>query len=400
MTGRLGAACPVLAAALLVLAPCAARATTGSAARVGHAEGASVRVEPLAASFVTATEGFVLGVAPCATGTCTTLVATTDGGRRWDRVPAPPAPLALPPTGEAAVAVDAVDRILFTGASGYAYGPGLWATAATPVGWEALHPGGPVLDLAVDAGDVWAVVASCWPQDAGCVAPAVRLARAPVGTRSWRVVPGVGGFYGDRLLVRGATGWVATWPRRLPAPVTIWRTTDSGASWSRIPDPCYRPAWAIDLAELASPGGSTLFELCAGNPGTGQETKRVLESTDGGSSVRSVGAAPDGGLVEELSAPSASLLVLAASSAAGLLARSADGGRHWTVTTLGDGGVGLSGLSFVSPSVGFVLDGRPSDGSVPDRLLVTRDGGLTWSVVAIATQPATSAGGRVGPGVP
>ncbi len=407
--GRLGAAAPVgaagpavvaallLVAALVVVRLPAAGASGGSASPAGPAQGASARFAPLSASFVSATEGLVLGATPCATGTCAALAATSDGGRSWTSEPAPPAPVASPPTGTSAVPADAVGTVLFTRASDYAYGPGLWATTAGPGHWQALHPGGPVLDVAVDAGTAWAVVASCWSMNPGCLAPSLRLERARVGTNTWQVVTGIGGFSDARLLFGGATGWVAMWPRRPLAAVTIWRTTDAGTSWSRMPDPCYRPSWAIDLAELASPGGSTLFELCAGNPGAGQEEKQVLESTDGGISTRPVGTAPLEGLTQAFAAPSPSLLVLAASSGAGFLDRSADAGRHWAVTTLDDGGAGLSGLSFVSPSVGVVVDGRPTTGPSPDRLLMTHDGGRTWSVVPITTSAAPSAGGRTGP---
>ena len=294
---------------------------------------------------------------------------------------------------------DAIGSILFTGTAGYAYGPGLWAStsASDPSRWVRLRPGGAVLDLATGAGAVWAVVASCWTEDPGCVLPALRLERAPAGSDAWRQVQGIGGFSSAQLLFRGSDGWVAMWPRRFPSPVSLWRTTDGGATWIRLPDPCYRPAEAVDLAGLAAPGGSTLFELCAGNPGAGQELKFVLESSDGGASTHPVGSPPLGGLVEAFAAPSPSLLVLAASSGAGFLDRSADAGRHWKVTTLDDGGAGLSDLAFVSPSVGIVVDGRPSDGPSPDRLLMTRDGGLTWSAVPIEQAPPPSSG-RIGPG--
>ena len=377
----------VAAALLLCLfAPCAA-ASTAPPARPRPA--ARATFEPLSASFVSASDGFVLGATRCTTASCAALVATSDGGSRWHAVAAPPAPLASPPLGGAVVAGDAISRILFSGTNGYSYGPGLWAStsASRPARWEQLHPRGAVLDLAVDAGTLWVVVASCWTQDPDCAAPTLRLEHAPVGTDAWQVVHGVGGFSSAQLLFRGSDGWVAMWPRRFPSPVSIWRTTDGGTSWSRLPDPCDRPAEAIDLAELASPGGSTLFELCAGNPGAGQEAKELLESTDGGASVRPVGDAPLGGLVEAFVALSPSLLVLAASSGAGFLYRSADGGRRWTSTTLDDGGAGLSNLAFVSPSVGFVVDGRPSASSLPDRLLMTRDTGRTWAAVPIAPGP-------------
>ncbi|MDA8292055.1 MAG: hypothetical protein M0Z33_10320 [Actinomycetota bacterium] len=397
MAVKLGAHGPVAAAALLALGLPAVWAAGGSASPTRARPGAPF--EPLSASFVSARDGFVLGATPCARALCTALVATTDGAHRWSAAAAPPAPLATPPAGGAAVPGDAIGTILFTGTSGYAYGPGLWAdrSARGAPRWVRLHPGRPVLDLAVSAGTVWTVVASCWAQDPRCASPTLGLERAPVGTDAWRAVPGIGGVSAGQLLFRGREGWVTLRPRRVPSPVAIWHTADAGASWSRIRDPCYRPAEGTDLAELAAPGSSTLVELCAGSPGAGQEDKAILESTDGGASARAVGNAPLGGLVDAFVAPSRSLLVLAASSGAGFLYRSADAGRHWRATTLDDGGAGLSGLAFASATVGSVVEGRPSNAPFPDRLLVTRDGALTWSAVPIVEGTSSPASRRIGP---
>jgi photosystem II stability/assembly factor-like uncharacterized protein len=383
------------AAALVVAFVLGAPAASSAPSAGGVAAGSFVLVS---ASFVSTNEGFALGAAPCARTTCAQLVKTTDSGRHWQVAAAPPAPIASLGSSSASVPADAISKILFTKAQGFAYGPGLWMTTTTadPLHWVLLHPGGPVRALAVNAGVLWAVVASCWIQDPNCVTPALRLERALVGTDTWHVVGGIAGYNSSELVFDGDSAWVAMWPRRFPSPVSIWRTTNAGNTWARLPDPCYQPSQAIDLAGLASPGGSALFELCAGNPGAGQEAKSVLWSSNGGISTRRVGEAPLPGLVDAFAAPSRLELVLAASSGAGFLYRSLDAGAHWTATTLDDGGAGLSDLAFVNSSFGIVLDGGPLLHALVDHLLVTRDGGRSWSPITIAVPTVPSPPARFG----
>ncbi len=57
----------------------------------------------------------------------------------------------------------------------------------------------------------------------------------------------------------------------------MWTTSDGGAKWHSLPDSCYQPAQATDLAGLASPGGNVVFELCAGDPGAGSEGKSLSD---------------------------------------------------------------------------------------------------------------------------
>ena len=61
------------------------------------------------------------------------------------------------------------------------------------------------------------------------------------------------------------------------------------------------------------------------------------------------------------------------------LYRSANGGKTWTRVAVPDtgGGVSLSSLSYVSPTVGWMVIGGPFGGG-ESLLLRTMDAGATW----------------------
>ncbi len=361
--------------------------------------------EPASVSFVTTSLGFVLGTSPCTRAPCTDLVSTSDGGRHWVELSAPRAALAVSAGGVPATGQRAVSKVVFANASdGVAYGPGLWSTTDGAATWSQVHIGRPVLTLAASGGFAEAVVESCDPQSARCSAPALHLERAAIGSGSWHVVAGVTGYSESLLSLHASAGWVAMWPKKpYGAAPAIWHTTDAGATWKRVPDHCFEPAQATDLAAMASPGGSLLFELCAGNPGAGQEGKEVLASTDGGATTHLAGRPPLGGLALGLAVASRRVLVVSASSGASVLYRSTNGGHTWTTSAmLSDGGAGLSDLAFVSPTEGVVIDGHPADAPFPDALLMTRDAGHTWSAVPISASPPAPVGqpstaARIGP---
>jgi len=71
--------------------------------------------------------------------------------------------------------------------------------------------------------------------------------------------------------------------------------------------------------------------------------------------------------------------VIAASSGASELYRSADGGRTWSTVYQdnGSGGALLNDLGFTTPSRGTVI---LAAGGGRSRLLMTTDAGVTWKV--------------------
>src|SRR5258708_7130508 len=109
------------------------------AARPGLLAGGQRGLPAISASFISASAGWLLAVPPCAgyVRPCQTLLLrkTTDGGRTWVAVPAPPAPDQGRP--------GAVSQILFISSrDGWAWGPGLWQTRDGGARWRRGSIGG------------------------------------------------------------------------------------------------------------------------------------------------------------------------------------------------------------------------------------------------------------------
>jgi len=333
--------------------------------------------EPGSVSFTSASQGSLLGTSPCGHAPCTALLTTLNSGRTWTRVPAPAVPYLSPVSPSS----QAVSQVVFANTDdGWVYGPSLWATGNGATTWQQVKLGGPVFSLAASADAVYAVVGSCFPGANSCQTPLLRLEEAAVGSQSWHVVPGIAGYGSSGLLtVNGNNAWVSLTPRHF-GPASIWTTSDAGAKWRTLPDPCYQPAEATDIAGVASPGGSLVFELCAGNPGAGQEGKSVRVSTDGGMTSHIVSRLPLGGLASGIAATGTNEVFVTAASGASDIYSSSNAGRTWATLTFADGGAGLHDLRFTTPSFGAAIEGQPQDGPSSDRLLLTHNGGATWAV--------------------
>jgi hypothetical protein len=355
----------------------------GGAASFGTGAGATAapvpaHFEPGSVSFVSASQGFVLGTSPCTSQPCTTLLTTANGSKAWAATAPPPAPFASASSTSSA----SVSQVLFANASdGWVYGPTLWATYNGAESWARVKLGGPVYLLATSAQEVYAVVGNCSPSAHNCPTPTLKLERAAVGSAAWHTVQGVSGYGTTAVLTaNGANAWVSFPPKSVGA-VMIWRSSNSSSTWQRLPNPCYQPSQATDLAGMASPGGDLLFELCAGNPGAGQEGKSLWASTNGGKNGHVVSQLPLGGLALSIAAPSSRDIVVTAVSGASFVYRSTNGGSTWATHTFADGGAGFYDFAFVTPSFGNTVEGSPVDGPNDDRLLETSDGGATWSPV-------------------
>ena len=248
-----------------------------------------------------------------------------------------------------------------------------------------------MLSLQASGGYAYALVTS-WRARASS-SPDVLLERSLIGSGRWQPLSSVSGQL-VAMSWNGRDGWVVKAPARpYSQPEQLWQTTDAGATWARLPDPCYQPSQATDLAGLASPDGTHLFEVCAGNPGAGQEGKALMASADGGATAHLVGRLPLGGLFSGIAAVSPEDVVVAASSGAGFLYSSTNGGRTWRTTQLDDGGAGLSDLSYPSYDLALVVNGRPGEaGPFPDQVLRTSTSGYSWGPLAINPEPSAPVG--------
>ena len=395
---------PALAAALVALAGCsltpsAARssaspagtatatpAATGSGAAAPAVEpppGGPVpqRFEPNSLTFVSATEGWVLGTAPCSQPPCTSIVRTRDGGRTWKGIPAPKAALYWLTNQTGGVkALRFADRL-----NGWAFGPELFVThdggghwAAQPIPGGA--PGGQVVDLEAAAGTVYALVAS---GDPGRPRP-VQLYRGAVGRDEWQPVTGVAAEgatitegFGAGLVLHGRTAWALIGQDQGEA---VFATSD-GSRWEPRTLPCLPPASGLALATA-----SDLLLVCGGGVAAGSQEKTAYVSHDAGRSFQRAGSPPSGGDLEGAAAAPGVALVSAASGASFLYA-SFDGGRTWaevfSAPTGGEFWIDL-GMTTSSQGAAVLNHSRPegSGYSEPPRLVMTRDGGHSWSQVA------------------
>lgn len=330
-------------------------------------------------SFVSSSKGFVLGTSHCAKLPCTEVVTTSDGGKTWSKVAAPKDSFASAASRYSA----SVSQLVFANKNdGWAYGNAIWQTTNGASSWKQISLGGPVFSLASSATEAYAVVGSCSPGTKKCTAPTLKVERTAVGSNSWQKVPGVTG-YGDlaMLAVSGQNAWVAT-PSKSGAADLLWTTKNAGATWHSLPDVCYKPSQAAFLSGLASPGGRTLFELCAGNPGAGQEGKSLMVSTNGGSTAHLVYKLPTGGIFQGIAATGGQKVFVSAASGASYIYYSSNSGKTWAGVVFGDGGAGVSDISFATPAFGTAIEGQPITGPT-DKLLITHNGGANWSAIKI-----------------
>jgi hypothetical protein len=149
---------------------------------------------PLSVTAISAKTYWVLGHAPCASGTCTAVVKTTDGGASFTEIGAPSSALVPDAAGTGNV-VDAstISDIRFVDSSdGWAYGGGLWQTTDGGQTWTAVGGlGGSVQRLAVASGQVWAIVRSGATASTG---PSYALYASSYPNGAWARVGSAGSF--------------------------------------------------------------------------------------------------------------------------------------------------------------------------------------------------------------
>lgn len=325
--------------------------------------------EPASVTFVSATQGFVLGGSKtCTTSSCGLLASTTDGGANWSLVALFPAPISGPNA--------AVSKVRFaTTKDGWAFGPQLWSTHDGGRTWVEQTTPGPVYDVEASGGVAYLLEATCGTEP--CV-QGDRLLETSVSADAWTAISGPKLADGaGSLAPHGNTVWVVA----NGGSTSTFDMVVGGNSWHRLVSPC--PAAGADLAlvGVAPVSTSALFELCAGDPGAGSETKVVLFSSDGGVHATATSAAPArGGIASGIAAASTAVVAVPAASGASYVYRSADGGHTWTTPlSQGDGGVGYFDVGFTTATQGVAVYGNPAQGN--SSLLMTHDAGATWKPV-------------------
>ncbi len=361
-----------LAALLASCAPAAAGPARGAARPA---------LSPISASFIDASAGWLLAVpATCPRGNCPALRLrkTTDGGRHWSRVPAPPTVASVrftrPPAGS-------VSQVAFASSSdGWAYGPGLWSTHDGGRTWHRVPTyGQAVQSLVTVGGRVLASFSRCGPaQPPGCAG--FQVYSSPAARDDWRPVPGAAsrryGYgrvaaAGSRGFVTASTGAVGRRDLLLAGPV------NGSVAWQPRPVPCLNWVnWGMPVA--ATPGGTVVLG-CASQPGAGQQPKSAYLSRDGGRTWRRLADPPASGYLGALSITPAGTIAVSGTRSDVYL--SWDRGRSWHASRSldrADIGDGLF-ATMVTDTTGFVLQNNNS----LTQIWFTRDGGRTWAPVTI-----------------
>ena len=339
----------------------------------------------LSATFISARTGWALGVPPCGRHRCRLqLRKTTDHGRHWFAVPAPPAPYAA--AGGTPVP-GAVASIRFADATdGWAFGPGLWATHDGGRTWRQLSLGGwPVQSLEAGNGQVIAVATSCLH------CGRFRVYSSPVTRDHWRRVPGgygtggmAGAETGPAVTVAAGTGLVVA-PAPLtpgqPGPSLLTGPADGSARWHRLSTPCARWAWN---AQVAATPSLALVLGCAGQPGAGNQMKNAYFSPAEGSTWRQLTDPSVGGYLDSVSISPAGTILLS-----GYLIPvdvSWDGGRNWHGTASTSPSMeqayagGESLIAAMTTDIqGFTLESGTSTG----RIWFTYNDSHTWQLITI-----------------
>ena len=346
--------------------------------------------EPASVSFVSQSDGFVLGTAKsCATTSCAFIVTTTNNGATWQQMPPPPVPYVSRP--HASTTSSGISQIRFANIdNGWAFGPSLYATHNSGASWQKVQVPvpGKVVTLATAGGKVFAVVANCNPQTNTCSSS---LVTSSISSNSFTQVPGATNIAASVQLwngfpitlyatPNGVNGFVSLgYQGNYASGKPLLYATNGGGTWSRFPDPC--AGTNLQIASLAMPNAATLDTLCSGQPAAGS-TKKVLMQTYH-SQTRRLGNPPfsgDGNL--QLASPNTSRIVIAGASAAGFIYRSTNNGQSWKTYLYQDGGVSFYDFGFTTPTQGVAIHGFPANHAV-DNLIESTNGGASWHTVPI-----------------
>lgn len=311
---------------------------------------------------------WVLGTAPCAAGTCPTLVRTTDGGASFVSIPAPSL---SPSAGQQATVrfADSRDGFVFVsdGPS-----PSFFTTHDGGASWHAQSLGD-VLSFAAGAGTAFVVTGQCG--GSGCSNDTLR--RSPVGSDTWSSGPLPFTPDGPNvdLEAHGTSLWLLGTPTSANSPHggVLARSSDGGRTFTVGQSPCV-PGLG---GHLAATSATNLWALCP----TGTEAG-AWRSTDGGVTFTGLRTPPLNNSAV-IAPASADVAVLSPNDSTGALLRTTDGGATWAPVDEA-GAKFWVWIGFTDGQVGaaVVQTGSQSEGgALPSALWRTTDAGAHWSVV-------------------
>ncbi len=337
-------------------------------------------------SWISTTEGWAMASQPCAAGLCVRVAHTTDGGANWEPLPEPPA-LIQGGFVNCSKAV-CVSHIRFASSTiGYLFGPELLMTTNGGHTWQVQH-GPNVETLKVSSDKVFRIAYS----QEGCPGPCEPILQEAVpGSTSWRTLinplTSPDRSASAQIVSSGSTIVVALYGSPagpVLAQAVVYRSTDNGASWQSISDPCSGlgpggKGQEEDLIDLAAAPQGFFAGLCS--PHSGFATF-VVSSDNAGQTWKIAGVLPKTQDLTQIAAASSSVIAVCTGATGGSgafttqILVSTDGGQHWTTAAMETQQITQLGvpawLGFETPMVGRWIGG-------PHSLWSTNDGGLHWT---------------------
>jgi len=379
MSSRLPKAFLALAAAgvILSLAACGGQPRPSAGSLTASPALADSHLVDL--TWLNSEQGWALAAAPCSSGLCPRVAVTRDGGRSWMALPVPP--------GLSSNWQLQISQIRFATAKiGYLFGPALYQTRDGGRSWRRVRSR-PVEALEPAAGTIVRIVYD----HGGCPGPCNRTVQESVaGSGAWHTLL--------RIPIAQAGDGVRAQIIRLGTKVTyvpvygnlaggqggvqavIFRSTDAGRSWQRLPDPCAFGSGANHYAAAAISAGPRgyLAVACDSLSGTGRIFIRTSE--DYGSHWGPSQRAPSG--MELLATPRPGCLVLATGDVGGSgkftyrLDVSRDNGLRWTTVVTGTTQLGAPAA--IPAVLGFGTAGFGWWAGTSQEIWLSRDDGRYW----------------------
>jgi photosystem II stability/assembly factor-like uncharacterized protein len=326
------------------------------AASSGHAAQSAgpPAFHPVSVTFVSDHRGWMLGGEGCDGHSCSRSVVlrTDDYGHRWH-----PVWRSSVHVGEISPVPTDVDGIRFANAEdGWTFGGALYATHDGGHSWTRLHPPGVVTDVEASGGRAYAVITACNTAGQGCEWG--RIYTATVGSDRFRPVPGLprfgrpGGAFSATLALHGPAAYALI--RSDPGGDRLAASAD-GQTWAVRRLPCPR-GQLFNPPALAAWSDSGLVVVCSGQPGAGNQKKRLYTSTDAGDHWRLAGSGPFFGYAASVAAATPRTWYLAMMRDG--VAVTSDGGAHWRSSLDRDpGDVGFLWVGFTDATHGAAISG-------------------------------------------
>jgi hypothetical protein len=343
----------------------AARSTTATTATAPDRAVPSGFV-PLSFTAVSESDYWVLGSAPCASGPCTAIVRTTDGGGSFRSIPAPELAGLGAPGGEATLRyADHDDGFAFvTGAGGAFY--------ATHDGGTTWHPLklASLIAFATGGGYVYAVTAHCRPDHCD----RFRFERSPVSRDAWTssAMPFTPDSAVLDLSAHGTSVWLLGSRQAVAQHDVLARSTDGGETFAVGDGPCFPDLGGV----LAPSSAGVVWAVCPTGMMAG-----ASRSADGGATFSPLH--PPNGLANSATLSPASditaMLVRNGADAPPLL--TIDAGATWTTPKTPSGGTFWAWVGFTDATTGAALVQTrygTTAGLETQQLWRTTDGGSTW----------------------